>query len=181
MVALTNLKLVRRSWDAGAGESRRNAKKHILLNIASASVQISLLRSDTWNIGREADDSTFCAALVIYSPRFLLNLPDSDDYQRECLIVHWVYHHTLSWPYTHSVRKLSWPYTVSLIICSRKAVTAAVEAAAAISAEPLKGSAAMCSRKHWVYGQESFRTLSVRLSTPVKKKSCTTATKTTSM
>ena len=52
MVALTNLKLVRRSWDAEAGESRRNAKKHILLNIASASVQISLLRSDTWNIGR---------------------------------------------------------------------------------------------------------------------------------
>ena len=81
------------------------------------------------------------------------------------LIVHscvrklsWPYTHCvrkLSWPYTHCVRKLSWPYTASIIICSRKAVTAAVEAAAAISAEPLKGSAAMCSRKHCVYGQES--------------------------
>ena len=30
----------------------------------------------------------------------------------------------------------------------------------------------MCSRKHWVYGQESFRTLSLRLSTPVKKTPC---------
>ena len=45
-------------------------------------------------------------------------------YWRKCLTVHRVYHQPLSWPYTHSVRKLSWPYTVSLIICSGKAVTA---------------------------------------------------------
>ena len=29
--------------------------------------------------------STFCAALVIYSPRFLLNLPDSDDLSKGVL------------------------------------------------------------------------------------------------
>ena len=114
--------------------------------------------------------------LVVISRKWVLNET------RLRLIVHssvrklsWPYTvsvRKLSWPYTVSVRKLSWPYTASVIICSRKAVTAAVEAAAAISAEPLKGSAAMCSRKHWVYGQESFRTLSLRLSTPVKKTPC---------
>ena len=115
------------------------------------------------NKSQTATDDTFKSA----QPSILNNIENECNHISSWLrlIVHscvrklsWPYTHCvrkLSWPYTHCVRKLSWPYTASIIICSRKAVTAAVEAAAAISAEPLKGSAAMCSRKHCVYGQES--------------------------